>query len=127
MKVRRAASDRNENGWTSPLKFSSCLTREKRAGGGHLLDTIPDSQTSRFKWCIFQMAVTTAALVLAGCASSPEIRQGLATTTPLTQNRDHAIYDWPTRHAAVIEFYRTHRPEIVLIGDSIIHFLAASR
>lgn len=73
------------------------------------------------------MAVTTAALVLAGCASSPEIRQGLATTTPLTQNRDHAIYDWPTRHAAVIEFYRTHRPEIVLIGDSIIHFLAASR
>lgn len=65
---------------------------------------------------------TGIALVFAGCASSPEIHQGLTTTTPVTQNRDHAIYDWPTRHAAVIEFNRTHQPEIVLIGDSIIHY-----
>ncbi|HUZ06693.1 MAG TPA: GDSL-type esterase/lipase family protein, partial [Candidatus Paceibacterota bacterium] len=61
-------------------------------------------------------------MVLAGCASGPEIHQGLATTTPATQNRDHAIYDWQTRHAAVMEFNRTHQPEIVLIGDSICHY-----
>ena len=77
---------------------------------------------SKFKLCIFQSAIAVAALVLAGCATSLEIHKGLATTTPVTQNRDHAIYDWQTRHAAVIEFNRTHKPEIVLIGDSIIHY-----
>ena len=77
---------------------------------------------SKFNFCIFQPIVTAVALVLAGCASTPEIHQGLVTTTPATQNRDHAIYDWPTRHAAVIEFNRTHKPEIVLIGDSICHY-----
>jgi len=66
--------------------------------------------------------ITAAALVLAGCASSPEIHPGLVTTTPVAQNRDHAIYDWPIRHTAVIEYNRTHKPEIVLIGDSICHY-----
>jgi lysophospholipase L1-like esterase len=65
---------------------------------------------------------TGLALVFAGCASSPEIHQGLTTTIPVPQNRDYAIYDWPTRHAAVIEYNRMHQPEIVLIGDSIIHY-----
>ena len=51
----------------------------------------------------------------------------MVTTTPVTQNRDHAIYDWPTRHAAVLEFNRTHQPEIVLIGDSIIHYWGGER
>ncbi len=77
---------------------------------------------SKFNFCIFQSIVTAVALVLAGCATSPEIHPGLATTMSVPQNRDHAIYDWPTRHAAVIEYNRTHQPEIVLIGDSIIHY-----
>lgn len=76
----------------------------------------------KFSFCIIQPIITAAALVLAGCASRPEIHPGLVTTTPVTQNRDHAIYDWPTRHAAVLEFNRTHKPEIVFIGDSIIHY-----
>ena len=77
---------------------------------------------SRFKGCLFPLAVAVIALVVAGCASSPGIHQGLTTTTPVTQNRDYAIYDWQTRHDAVIEFNRTHKPEIVFIGDSIIHY-----
>jgi len=57
-----------------------------------------------------------------GCASHLKIHEGLATTTPMTQNRDHAIYDWQTRHEAVLEYNRTHKPDIVIIGDSIIHY-----
>lgn len=86
------------------------------------MNPIHDSHRSKFNFCIFQPILTAVALVLAGCASSPEIHQGLATTTPVTQNRDYAIYDWQTRHAAVIEFNRAHKPEIVLIGDSISHY-----
>ena len=86
------------------------------------MDPINDNHMSKFKFCIFQPAIAVVALVLAGCATSLEIHKGLATTTPVTQNRDHAIYDWQTRHAAVIEFNRTHKPKIVLIGDSIFHY-----
>jgi lysophospholipase L1-like esterase len=93
MKTDRADSRQRTTGWKEPLKSSFCV-----------------------------MAVATAALVLTGCASGPQIHQGLVTTTPVTQNRDHATYDWPTRHAAVLEFNRTHQPEIVLIGDSILHY-----
>jgi lysophospholipase L1-like esterase len=75
-----------------------------------------------FNFCIFQPIITVAAMVLAGCASSPEIHKGLVATTPVAQNRDHAIYDWQTRHAAVIEYNHTNKPEIVFIGDSIIHY-----
>ena len=76
----------------------------------------------KIKYYLFPPAVAVAALVLAGCASGPQIHRGLTTTTPVTQNRDHAIYDWPTRHAAVLDYNRTHQPEIVLIGDSICHY-----
>jgi lysophospholipase L1-like esterase len=86
------------------------------------MNPIHDKHVSKFKLNNFQPIITAAALVLVGCAASPEIHEGLATTTPVTQNRDHAIYDWQSRHAAVIEFNRTHKPEIVLIGDSISHY-----
>lgn len=76
----------------------------------------------KIKSCLISPAIAAVALVLAGCASGPQIHKGLVTTTPVTQNRDHAIYDWPTRHAAVLEFNRTHQPDIVLIGDSICHY-----
>jgi lysophospholipase L1-like esterase len=69
-----------------------------------------------------QTSIVAALMALTGCASNLKIHEGLATTTPVAQNRDHAIYDWPTRHAAVLEFNRTHQPEVVIIGDSIIHY-----
>ncbi|HEU5396907.1 MAG TPA: GDSL-type esterase/lipase family protein [Verrucomicrobiae bacterium] len=77
---------------------------------------------NKFKMKRFKASIAVAAMVLAGCASPLKIHEGLATTTPVAQNRDHAIYDWPTRHAAVLEFNRTHQPDIVVIGDSIIHY-----
>lgn len=61
-------------------------------------------------------------MVLAGCASTLNIHEGLVTTTAVTQNRDHAIYDWPSRHAAVLEYNRRRQADIVVIGDSIIHY-----
>jgi lysophospholipase L1-like esterase len=77
---------------------------------------------NQFKPYLLRSAIAAAALVLAGCASDLKIHEGLVTTTPVTQNRDHAIYDWPSRHAAVLEYNLTHQPEIVFIGDSIIHY-----
>jgi len=59
---------------------------------------------------------------MGGCAAAPRIHEGLSTTTPVTQNRDHAIYDWQTRHEGVLEYNRTHQAEVVVIGDSIIHY-----
>ncbi len=61
-------------------------------------------------------------LLAVGCASVPVVRPGLSTTTPVTQNRDHAIYDWQQRHAEILEYNRTHHPDVVILGDSIIHY-----
>ncbi|MEI8290384.1 MAG: GDSL-type esterase/lipase family protein [Verrucomicrobiota bacterium] len=66
--------------------------------------------------------LAVAGLLSAGCASVPAMRTGLTTTTPVTQNRDHAIYDWQQRHAEILEYNRTHQPRVVIIGDSIIHY-----
>ena len=40
-------------------------------------------------------------------------------TTPATQDRDHATYDWAKRHQQVIAQLKSNQPEIVMIGDSI--------
>ena len=45
-------------------------------------------------------------------------------TTPVTQDRDKATYDWATRHGQVIEHLKANPPEIVMIGDSITHYWA---
>ncbi|MBS0032032.1 SGNH/GDSL hydrolase family protein [Chitinophaga sp. 22321] len=44
------------------------------------------------------------------------------TTTPVTQRRDAATYDWETRHQEVLAYNKTHRPKVVFIGNSITHF-----
>ena len=44
------------------------------------------------------------------------------TTTPVSQNRDYAIYDWPTRQAWSKRVARRIKPEVVVIGDSIMHY-----
>ncbi len=46
----------------------------------------------------------------------------VSTTIPVTQRRDANIYDWETRHNAVIQYSRAHLPTTVLIGNSITHF-----
>lgn len=46
----------------------------------------------------------------------------ISTTTPVTQRRDAATYDFETRHNEVLQYNKTHLPEIVFIGNSITHF-----
>jgi lysophospholipase L1-like esterase len=45
-----------------------------------------------------------------------------STVVPVTQARDWRVYDWPMRHAAAVELMRVRQPEIVMLGDSIVHF-----
>lgn len=45
-----------------------------------------------------------------------------ATVVPVTQDRDHAVYDWSKRHAAILALNPARQPKVVLIGDSITHF-----
>lgn len=46
----------------------------------------------------------------------------ISTTRPVSQRRDANIYDWETRHRAIIKLCREQKPSIVLIGNSITHF-----
>jgi len=55
-------------------------------------------------------------------AVEPVTVTGLSTTTPVTQDRDRATYDWQTRHAEVLARHREIKPDVVIFGDSIIHF-----
>lgn len=64
-------------------------------------------------FCLFSMRVL---------AAEPERISGLSTTTPVTQDRDHAIYDWQKRHAEVLMRNQVFKPDIVIFGDSIIHY-----
>jgi len=43
---------------------------------------------------------------------------------PVTQNRDHRVYDWVERHNAILELNKpgANTAQVVLIGDSITHF-----
>jgi lysophospholipase L1-like esterase len=45
-----------------------------------------------------------------------------STLVPVTQGRDWRVYDWPTRHAAAVALMQARQPEIVMLGDSIMHF-----
>jgi lysophospholipase L1-like esterase len=55
-------------------------------------------------------------------AAEPRVVPGLVTTTPVTQDRDKAIYNWVTRHGEVLERNRVFKPDVVIVGDSIIHY-----
>jgi lysophospholipase L1-like esterase len=55
-------------------------------------------------------------------AAEPERVAGVSATTPVTQDRDHATYDWQTRHAEVLARHRESKPDVVIFGDSIIHY-----
>jgi lysophospholipase L1-like esterase len=52
-------------------------------------------------------------------AAGPRIA---STLVPVTQGRDWRVYDWPARHAAAVALMKTRQPEVVMLGDSIIHF-----
>ena len=45
-----------------------------------------------------------------------------STLVPVTQARDWRVYDWPARHAAAVALMRERQPDVVMLGDSIMHF-----
>ncbi len=64
-----------------------------------------------------QSAVTTS--ITSSSGASP---RKLSTLVPVTQNRDWRTYDWAERHAACVALMKERKPEIVMLGDSILHF-----
>ncbi len=61
-------------------------------------------------------------LCLNPASAQPRRLDGLVTTTPVTQDRDHATYNWQIRHAEILVRNHQVSPDVVIIGDSIIHF-----
>jgi len=47
---------------------------------------------------------------------------GGATSIPVTQRRDANTYDWETRHNAVLAYNKTHKPQLVFLGNSIVNY-----
>jgi lysophospholipase L1-like esterase len=47
-----------------------------------------------------------------------------STMEPVTQDRDKAVYDWAKRHQEVLELGKKGPVDIVMIGDSILHYWA---
>lgn len=46
----------------------------------------------------------------------------LVTTTPVPQDRDRDTYDWQKRHEEVLDRNKRIKPDVVVFGDSIIHY-----
>jgi lysophospholipase L1-like esterase len=46
------------------------------------------------------------------------------TLVPVTQDRDKAVYDWAKRHQEVMELGKRGAVDVVMLGDSILHYWA---
>ncbi|TKC08620.1 SGNH/GDSL hydrolase family protein [Pedobacter frigoris] len=46
----------------------------------------------------------------------------VSTMIPVTQRRDASSYDWETRHQEVLDYGKANQPELVLVGNSILHY-----
>ena len=62
--------------------------------------------------------------VLTKVVPNPSAEQLNSAVTPVTQNRDHRVYDWVERHEAILQLNKpgANTAQVVLIGDSITHF-----
>jgi lysophospholipase L1-like esterase len=62
--------------------------------------------------------------VLTKVVPNPSAEQPNSAVTPVTQNRDHRVYDWVERHEAILQLNKPgpNTAQVVLIGDSITHF-----
>lgn len=69
------------------------------------------------------------ALIIALLSISPLAAQTPApakpsTLTAVTQDRDKAIYDWAKRHEEVLALGKNGPVDVVMLGDSILHYWA---
>lgn len=55
-------------------------------------------------------------------SEEPRRIAGLTTTTPVTQDRDKAIYNWQKRHEEILARHKELKPDVVVFGDSIMHY-----
>jgi lysophospholipase L1-like esterase len=72
-------------------------------------------------------AIVPFALVLisiSGLHAQPTATAKPTTTVAVTQDRDKAIYDWQKRHTEVIELGKKGTVDVVMLGDSILHYWA---
>lgn len=70
-----------------------------------------------------------SALIIALLSISPLAAQTPApakpsTLTAVTQDRDKAIYDWAKRHEEVLALGKNGPVDVVMLGDSILHYWA---
>jgi lysophospholipase L1-like esterase len=98
---------RDSGVWLAPVEVPAGYTVKARA---FTADHAPAGET--VTW-------TPPASSANGSGSGPRIA---STLVPVTQGRDWRVYDWPKRHAAIVALMKTRQPEIVMLGDSIIHF-----
>ncbi len=71
----------------------------------------------------------TRALIFALMSMSPVLAQSPAPAKPstligVTQDRDKAIYDWAKRHEEVLALGKNGAVDVVMLGDSILHYWA---
>lgn len=48
----------------------------------------------------------------------------ISTMIPVTQRREPGLYEWETRHQAILERNKTKPPKVCFIGNSITHYWA---
>lgn len=62
-----------------------------------------------------------------GWAQTPSLSTSKPSTLiAVTQNRDKAVYDWAARHQEVIDLGKQGPVDVVVLGDSIMHYWAGS-
>lgn len=49
-----------------------------------------------------------------------------STVIAVTQNRDKAVYDWAARHQEVLDLGKQGPVDVVVLGDSILHYWAGA-
>jgi lysophospholipase L1-like esterase len=96
--------------WLAPVNVPAGYTVKARA---FTADHAPAGATVSWP------PTNSAAGATAAAAKGPRIPSSLV---PVTQGRDWRVYDWPKRHAASVALMKTRQPEIVMVGDSIMHF-----
>lgn len=76
----------------------------------------------REKTSLYAHVQKYTALLFSFVTACPGRATELETTTPVTQDRDRATYDWQKRHEEILERNKRIKPDVVFFGDSIVHY-----
>lgn len=70
--------------------------------------------------CVIFLSAVTLVLLPAEEKGKPMVVP--STMVAETQDRDKAVYDWKNRHQEVLDLGKSGAADVVLVGDSIIHY-----